>query len=960
MIKTLFLFLHTQQHKIAVPSKLLGYSLPFTLAFLFLLLNTENVFSQEREITSRDTITFKFKIKNIVIPDYETLLNFISSESTEANEVLGAVKNSISSDRRIFEDEKAVIENDLIPGADSIKEYARDMQVEDYLGNFNVMYKKTENRSVKFSVSIADISPLQKTSYYYFKVFFVCTYNSTNTQGQKLNPFKRVAEVKLVWENNAWKLYIISVRFPADKDYTDQNNTYTGVKKTDDDIEKLLADFNNEEKARLEEERRKIVTLIGEGDDEFDKGNYEAALPKYRQAFSLNISNAEAKKKVADAKKAIEEKRRKVQEELDKKEHIAALRTELDRQYQKYNFNIAKQLCDSLINDYNVTDNDLQQMSTELTDINATLSAIETAINTKSKKAAVNNCQDKIDEAKTKKQNYLAELHYQMAFIYYKLDSTERKEILRNLNKCIELSAKKHQRALQLRSEFYMADNDVIDAINDASLIIGNDSRNEDNYKFRAGLYEKNGQKLKAIDDYNKAILYNTKDSSIYLKKAKLEYDTLKYKDAQTTAATGIDRTNCYGQLYFIRGLANDKLKDFPEAGIDFAKAIYCGVGSTEKQFIKKLSENYVTEGKNAYLSGKYIDAQTEFSKSINIDSNQNALYWRACASVQLKKDDKALKDLDLLLRLNNSYKDAHNQRGLVLKRMTMYYEAINDFDLELAKYPKTYQSVLERGNCLMIQQKFPEAAISFDRAAALAPSDSVWYLSSLAYYNVKNYTKTIERSKQARDKGTKKFEVFYICGRAYYDSGNYKDAYKEYEKALEITQVNEDVNLNYAMALEADEQYLNAAKNYGLLFKSKTLRDTALYRSAMCYIKRRDDKFYDLAFKNLTDYVNGNGNADKSLVYAFIGFVTLLKNDFNLVNDYIGKSQAVNKEQPMLYYLIACKNAQQDNAAEAVVNLEKAMASKAFKKADIENESLLKPIRRNDDFKKLMAKNFP
>lgn len=61
-----------------------------------------------------------------------------------------------------------------------------------------------------------------------------------------------------------------------------------------------------------------------------------------------------------------------------------------------------------------------------------------------------------------------------------------------------------------------------------------------------------------------------------------------------------------------------------------------------------------------------------------------------------------------------------------------------------------------------------------------------------------------------------------------------------------------------------------------------------------------------------------------------------------------------------MLYYLIACKNAQQDNAAEAVANLEKAIASKSFKKADIENESLLKPIRRNDAYKKLMAKNFP
>lgn len=927
---------------------------------VLLFLPAGNAFSQDNEITTRDTLSFKFKIRKNIIPDYEKLLNFISSTSTEANEVLGAIKNSTTTDKRIFENEKAVIENDLIPGADSIKEYARDMQVEDYLGNFNVMYKKSDNNTVRFTITNADISPLQKTTFFYFKVFFECTYYSTNTQGEKLNAFKRVAEVKLNWENNQWRMYIISVRFPREKDYTDQTNTYTGVKKTVDDVAQLLADFDSDEKRRVDDEKRKIFTLIGEGDDEFDKGNFEGALPKYREAFSLNISNADAKTKLANAKKAIEDKRKKDQAEKERNEHIAILKSEMDRQYQKYNFDLAKQLCDSLINEYKVSDSDVQQTSSELTDINAALTGIETAISGKNLNAAVKNCKAKIEEAKYKKQSYQAELYYQLAFIYYTLDNTERSKIFENLDKCIGLSNKKHQHAIHLRAEMYMSGNDVIKSIDDASLLIGNDSRNEKNYSFRAYLYERNGQKLKAIEDYGKAILYNTTDSSIYFKKAKLEYDTLKYKDAQTTASAGIDKTTCYGQLYFLRGKANDKLKNFEDAGKDFAKASLCGIGSGEKQWVKNLSENYISEGRNAYLKAKYIDALTELSKAINIDSSEKALYWRACASVQLKKDDKAISDLDLLLRLNKTYQDAHNQRGLILKRMGMYYEAINDFDLELAKYPNTYQSVLERGNCLMIQQKFPEAAIAFDRAASLAPSDSVWHLSSLAYYNNKNYQTAVERSKKARDKGTKKYEVYYICGRAYYDMKSFKDAYKEYEKAREIIETNEDVNFNYALALEADEQYLNAGKVYSSVFKSTTLKDTALYRSAMCYIKRRDDKFYSDALKNLANYVNGNASADKSLVYAWMGFVALLNNDFNQVNEYISKSQEVNKEQPVLYYLLACKNAQQDNATDAVTNLEKLIAAKVFKKEEIENESLLKPIRRNDAYKKLMAKNFP
>lgn len=339
------------------------------------------------------------------------------------------------------------------------------------------------------------------------------TYYGTNTQGEKLPPFKRVAEVKLMWENNVWKLYIISVRFPSEKDYTDQANTYTGVKKTEDDLKNLWLILIMRRKEELKMKGGKLPALIGEGDDEFDKENYEAALPKYRQALSFNITNAEAKAKVTETKKKIVEKQKKEQAEKERKEHIEVLKSEMERQYQKYNFNVAKQLCDSLTNDYNIVDNEVLQMSSELTEINAALDGIETAINTKNKKAAVNNCEQKIKDAKGKKQSYQAELYYQMAYIYYKLDSTERKQIRNNLDLCIGLSAKKHQRALHMRSQLNMAENDVIKAIDDASIMIGNDSRNESNYTFRAELYERNGQKLKAIDDYGKAILYNTKDS---------------------------------------------------------------------------------------------------------------------------------------------------------------------------------------------------------------------------------------------------------------------------------------------------------------------------------------------------------------------------------------------------------------------------------------------------------------
>ncbi|HMT29271.1 MAG TPA: hypothetical protein PKD91_08340, partial [Bacteroidia bacterium] len=129
---------------------------------------------QQDSITTRDTIEFTYLLKNSIIPEFQELLSVIAIEGTLQNEVEQIIENRVKrpGEKRLFYDEKVIVDSDLIPGSETNTSFRGEMTVEQYLLNFHTSYAKSEDPGI--SMVVLEISPLKKKDYLFYNVLFRC------------------------------------------------------------------------------------------------------------------------------------------------------------------------------------------------------------------------------------------------------------------------------------------------------------------------------------------------------------------------------------------------------------------------------------------------------------------------------------------------------------------------------------------------------------------------------------------------------------------------------------------------------------------------------------------------------------------------------------------------------------------------------------------------------------------
>ncbi|MBL0341161.1 MAG: hypothetical protein IPP71_09660 [Bacteroidetes bacterium] len=166
------------------------------------------------------------------------MLNFISLNGTLQNEVEQVIENRVkkAGERKLFYNEKVIVDSDLIPGAETNPSLRGETTIEQYLLNFHTGYAKTDDPTV--TMMVLEISPLKQKEYLFYNVIFKCAFSGKSVKGESYPPVTRVAEIGLVKENR-WRLYIRAIRFPLGNE-TDAQNAFTGITKTETEVEKLL------------------------------------------------------------------------------------------------------------------------------------------------------------------------------------------------------------------------------------------------------------------------------------------------------------------------------------------------------------------------------------------------------------------------------------------------------------------------------------------------------------------------------------------------------------------------------------------------------------------------------------------------------------------------------------------------------------------------------------------------
>jgi tetratricopeptide (TPR) repeat protein len=546
-----------------------------------------------------------------------------------------------------------------------------------------------------------------------------------------------------------------------------------------------------------------------------------------------------------------------------------------------------------------------------------------------------------------------------MAIIYEKLSKGEQAKILDYLSQSVTHSKSHHQRALVKRAQLYISQGNVISALEDASRIINNDSRNPAHYVYRAGIFEKNKQQIKAIDDYGKAIELGDYSHQTFLNKSILEFVNLRYADVINTTTQGIDKNKTYGMLYYYRGLAKDKQSSCSDAGDDFRNAMQKGIPDSAKAKIDFISNAYIAKGNAELAKGSYLNALREFGNAVAIDSNQTGLYKKGSCFLNIGILDSALILLNALLNNNTEFADAHNQRGYVYLKQKKFESALNDFDEEVKRNQLSVTALYGKGMSEFSLGKYTEAAVSFEKAGTLASSDSAWYYASLSNYNLKRYDKAIDCSNKAQKEETKKFEVYYICGRAYFEQKDYSNAVSAFSKALPLVAFDDELYLYNASANELNGSLLEASSAFDKLSISYKYKDTSFFRSGICLIKMHKPANYKNAISKLLNYGITDTSKNKGESFAWIAYAYLSIDSVKQANEFILKAKTANEQNYMTQYVVAIANTKDSMFDDAYIALEKAMQSKKFIKEEFIEEKLFKPLYKKDKFQILVNRYY-
>ncbi len=194
----------------------------------------------------------------------------------------------------------------------------------------------------------------------------------------------------------------------------------------------------------------------------------------------------------------------------------------------------------------------------------------------------------------------------------------------------------------------------------------------------RAAIYNKNGNYVFAITDYNKAIELYPESIELYYRRALAYVNEGEYDRAIKDYDRVIVEHPKNANYYSARGLAYSKKGNYTRAIDDLSEAIFI---ASEK------ADYYFDRGKVHYDNGKY---------------------------------HLAIKDFDAAISLSSVNADYYFYRGLVYSEEEEYNDAIENFDEAIRKSPKVAKYYSHQGEAYNNKGEHSNAIFHFNKAIEL------------------------------------------------------------------------------------------------------------------------------------------------------------------------------------------------------------------------------------------------
>ena len=240
------------------------------------------------------------------------------------------------------------------------------------------------------------------------------------------------------------------------------------------------------------------------------------------------------------------------------------------------------------------------------------------------------------------------------------------------------------------------------------------------------------------------------------------------------------------------------------------------------------MSENDLLTFKSLILQNQFTKCQLLLTKSLKNDpKNPDLLYLRAFLHRKDGKFEDALLDLEAAYKnltpkhhlepdIRSQIGLTYNEMGQVLFAKGRYSESLEIFHEALKFRENDWGILMNRGDCYIKLKKYQDGLkdfiTGFEKVGNLKEITvriaDVYYLLGLEEFNKKNNKSALEEfGKMIAFR--KDFAKYYIIrGKCYFEENEYKKAYEDFCRAVEIDKGNQEAK-NYICMIKKPEKKL-------------------------------------------------------------------------------------------------------------------------------------------------------
>jgi tetratricopeptide (TPR) repeat protein len=236
----------------------------------------------------------------------------------------------------------------------------------------------------------------------------------------------------------------------------------------------------------------------------------------------------------------------------------------------------------------------------------------------------------------------------------------------------------------------------------------------------------------------------------------------------------------------------------------------------------KLSADNLFNKGSQYSLKGEYDKAIEAFSKAIELKPDFVAAYNnRGIAYYRKGQFDKAIENYNKAIALDPNNADIYYNRGLAYERKEQFDKAIENYNKAIALDPNDIVMCFQLGQAYYLSEMYNETietltkCLNIDRTAV-----NLYFLIGRSYIGLKHYDKAVEAFENYIRLTTNSLRGHFSLGSALFRLSKYNEAIESYKKSLQIINADDKANIailhtNIGIAYENLNNFTDAYREY-------------------------------------------------------------------------------------------------------------------------------------------------